>query len=139
PVLQRLRSDPPIEILVNNAGAALIGDFAAADPAEMYKLLRLNVFVPTLLASAVIGGMVERRNGAIINISSVLALLPEHAQGIYPATKSYLMTLPKGWPPKSRRRASMFKLYCLRPRARKSTTARVATSTKCPASWKLST
>jgi short-subunit dehydrogenase len=96
PVLQRLRSDPPIEILVNNAGAALIGDFAAADPAEMYKLLRLNVFVPTLLASAVIGGMVERGNGAIINISSVLALLPEHARGIYPATKSYLMTLSQG-------------------------------------------
>jgi uncharacterized protein len=96
PVLQRLRSDPPIDILVNNAGAGLIGDFATADPAEMYKLLRLNVLVPTLLASAVIGGMVERGNGAIINIASVLALLPEYSRGVYPATKSYLLTLSQG-------------------------------------------
>jgi short-subunit dehydrogenase len=96
PVLQRLRSDPPIDILVNNAGAGLIGDFATADPAEMDKLLRLNVLVPTLLTSAVIGGMVDRGNGAIINIASVLALLPEYSRGIYPATKSYLMTLSQG-------------------------------------------
>ncbi len=93
PVLERLRSDPPIDILVNNAGAGLIGDFATADPAEMYKLLRLNVLVPTLLTSSVIGGMVERGSGSIINIASVLALLPEYSHGIYAATKSYVLTL----------------------------------------------
>lgn len=96
PVLRRLRSDPPIGILVNNAGAALIGDFAAADPIKMDELLRLNVVAPTLLASAVVGGMVERGSGAIINIASVLALLPEYSRGIYSATKSYLMTLSQG-------------------------------------------
>ena len=96
PVLRRLRSDPPIDILVNNAGAALIGDFATADPVKMDELLRLNVVAPTLLASAVVAGMVERGNGAIINIASVLALLPEYSRGIYSATKSYLMTLSQG-------------------------------------------
>jgi uncharacterized protein len=93
---RRLRSDPPIDILVNNAGAALIGDFATADPAKMDELLRLNVVAPTLLASAVVGRMVERGSGAIINIASVLALLPEYSRGIYSATKSYLMTLSQG-------------------------------------------
>ena len=96
PVLRRLRSDPPVDILVNNAGAALLGDFATADPAKMDELLRLNVVAPTLLASAVVGRMVERGNGAIINIASVLALLPEYSRGIYSATKSYLMTLSQG-------------------------------------------
>ncbi len=81
PVLRRLRSDPPIDILVNNAGAALIGDFATADPVKMDELLRLNVLAPTLIASAVVGRMVERGNGAIINIASVLALLPEYSRG----------------------------------------------------------
>ncbi|MEI9402690.1 SDR family oxidoreductase [Mesorhizobium argentiipisi] len=93
PVLQRLQSDPPVDILVNNAGAALSGDFASADPVEMDKLVRLNVVVPTLLASAAIRGMVERGNGAIVNIASVLALVPEYSPGIYAATKSYLLTL----------------------------------------------
>ena len=93
PVLQRLRSNPQIDILVNNAGTGLIGDFAAADPAKMVDLLRLNVVATTMLASAAIIGMVERGNGAIINIASVLALQPEHIRGIYAATKSYVMTL----------------------------------------------
>lgn len=93
PVLQRLRAEPVIDILVNNAGAGLIGDFTSAAPADMDKLLKLNVLAPTLLASAVIGGMVERQSGAIINVSSVLALLPEYAFGIYAATKSYVLTL----------------------------------------------
>ncbi|PSH65010.1 SDR family NAD(P)-dependent oxidoreductase [Phyllobacterium sophorae] len=92
-VIDRLRSGTPIDILVNNAGAGLIGDFTTADPDEMYKLLRLNVLVPTLLTSAVVGGMVERGTGSIVNIASVLALLPEYSPGIYAATKSYLMTL----------------------------------------------
>lgn len=96
PVLRRLRANPPVDILVNNAGAALIGDFATADPAKMDQLLRLNVVAPTLLASAAIGGMVERGAGAIVNIASVLALIPEYSRGIYPATKSYLMTLSQG-------------------------------------------
>lgn len=96
PVLRRLRSDPPVDILVNNAGAALIGDFATADPIKMDDLLALNVVAPTLLASAAVGRMVERGSGAIINIASVLALLPECSRGIYPATKSYLLTLSQG-------------------------------------------
>lgn len=89
----RLRSDPQIDILVNNADAGLMGGFTTADPDQMYKLLRLNVLVPTLLTSAVVGGMVERGGGSIINIASVLALLPEYSPGIYAATKAYLMTL----------------------------------------------
>ena len=92
-VLLRMSAEPAIDILVNNAGSGLIGSFTDADPADMYKLLRLNVLAPTLLASAVIGGMVKRGSGSIINIASVLALLPEYSQGIYAATKSYVLTL----------------------------------------------
>ncbi len=92
-VVERLRSEPPIDVLINNAGAGLLGGFAAADPAEMERLLRLNVVAPTLLASAVIGGMIERGQGSIINVGSVLGLLPEYAPGIYAATKSYVMTM----------------------------------------------
>jgi short-subunit dehydrogenase len=92
-VCERLRSDPPIDILVNNAGAGLISEFAKADPAAMERLLRLNVTAPTLLASAAVGGMISRGAGAIINIASVLALLPEYSAGIYAGTKSYMLTL----------------------------------------------
>jgi short-subunit dehydrogenase len=92
-VLKRLRSEPAIDILVNNAGAALVGDFTHAEPSKLEGLLSLNVVAPTLLASAVIGQMVARGNGSIINIASVLALLPEYSHGIYAATKAYVLTL----------------------------------------------
>ncbi|MGO4155579.1 SDR family NAD(P)-dependent oxidoreductase [Cupriavidus sp. YAF13] len=91
-VARRLRAQPAIDILVNNAGAGLITSFEQADPTDMKRLLELNVHAPTMLASAVIGGMVKRGGGSIINIASVLALLPEYSQGIYAATKSYVLT-----------------------------------------------
>ncbi len=37
--------------------------------------------------------MLERGSGAIVNIASVLALLPEYSHGIYAATKAYILTL----------------------------------------------
>ena len=92
-VLKRLNSNPQIDILINNAGAGLISDFAATDMAAMNNLIEINVLVPTALASAVITTMVERGNGSIINIASGLALAPEYSHGIYAATKSYVLTL----------------------------------------------
>lgn len=92
-VVARLRVEPVIDILVNNAGAGLNGGLVNADPVKLQNLLQLNVYAPTLLASAAIDGMVKRDSGSIINIASVLALLPEYSQGIYAATKSYLLTL----------------------------------------------
>jgi short-subunit dehydrogenase len=92
-VAQRLRADPPIDILVNNAGAGLSGGFAHADTVALRNLLLLNSLAPTLLTAAVLPGMLERGNGAIVNIASVLALLPEYSHGIYAATKSYVLTM----------------------------------------------
>ena len=92
-VADRLRSDPPVDLLVNNAGTALLGGFAAAKPDSLDDLLRLNVRAPTLLVQAAISGMVRRGAGAIINIGSVLGLLPEYSPGIYAATKAYMLAL----------------------------------------------
>ncbi|WP_010543608.1 SDR family NAD(P)-dependent oxidoreductase [Sphingomonas elodea] len=92
----RLRSGAPIDLLVNNAGAALLGGVETADPAKMAELISLNVTAPTMLAAAAVGGMVARGSGAIVNIGSVVSLMPEYFPGIYAATKSYLLTLSQG-------------------------------------------
>lgn len=92
-VAERLRADPPIDILVNNAGAGLAGGIANSDPVALESLLRLNALAPTMLTAAVLSGMLARGEGSIVNIASVLALLPEYSHGIYAATKSYLMTM----------------------------------------------
>lgn len=92
-VAERLRADPPIDILVNNAGASVSGGFSDADPVALENLLRLNSLAPTLLTVAVLPGMVQRGQGSIVNIGSVLGLLPEYSHGIYAATKSYVLTM----------------------------------------------
>lgn len=92
-VEQVLRTDATITVLVNNAGIAMSGDLANADPDRLESMIQLNVLVPTLLALAAIPGFVVRGSGTLINISSVLALAPEKFNGSYSGTKAYLLNL----------------------------------------------
>ncbi len=100
PALEAVAGDwatgTPIDILVNNAGASLPGGLVGADPSAMDRLLKLNVVAPTMLASAAATEMVERGRGAIVNVASVLAFVPEMFPGIYSATKSYILNLSRG-------------------------------------------
>jgi hypothetical protein len=89
----RLRDDPRIGLLVNNAGAAGQPGFAGSDLDAMERLIALNVTAVTRLAGAAVQGFVARGGGAIINLASVLAVAPEVFPGLYPATKAFVLTL----------------------------------------------
>jgi short-subunit dehydrogenase len=91
----RLRDDARIGILVNNAGAAAPAGFSAADLAPQYRLVDLNVVALTRLAGAAAQAFLGRGGGAIVNISSVVALAPEWLPGVYGATKAYVLTLSR--------------------------------------------
>jgi hypothetical protein len=88
-----------LDLLVNNAGFGAYMPFLQLDPARAEELIRVQVLAPTLLARAVLPGMVERGRGAVINVASALAFsggirepwMP--ARATYAATKSYLVTL----------------------------------------------
>jgi hypothetical protein len=88
----RLREDGRIGVLINNAGAALPGGFANPDLDAQDRLIRLNVTAVTRLAGAVVPRFLAEGSGAIVNIASVVALAPEIFPGIYPATKSFVLT-----------------------------------------------
>lgn len=88
----RLREDRRIGLLINNAGAALPGGFANPDLDAQDWLIRLNVTAVTRLAGAVVPRFLAEGGGAIVNIASVVALGPEIFTGIYPATKSFVLT-----------------------------------------------
>ncbi|MGQ3026908.1 MAG: SDR family NAD(P)-dependent oxidoreductase [Ferrovibrionaceae bacterium] len=89
----RLRDDPSIALLVNNAGAAVPGGFEAPDLDAFERLIRLNVTAVTRLIGAVVPRFVAAGAGAIVNIASVVALAPEFPLGIYGATKAYVLAL----------------------------------------------
>jgi short-subunit dehydrogenase len=88
----RLREDERIGLLVNNAGAAAPGGFADPDLDVQDRLIRLNVTAVMRLAGAVVPRFLAQGHGAIVNITSVLALVPEGLPGIYAATKSFVLS-----------------------------------------------
>jgi len=90
-VEQRLRSDKKIGALVNNAGMAAFGEIVGGDPDNFEKVIQLNVTAATRLAAAAANGFVERGGGAIINLSSVLALAPERTNPVYGGSKAYML------------------------------------------------
>ncbi|WP_085612188.1 MULTISPECIES: SDR family oxidoreductase [unclassified Pseudomonas] len=90
---QRLRSDSSISLLVNNAGVAVNGLLANADPDELEKLIQLNVTTLTRLASAAAAAFTNAGRGTIINIASVVALFPERFNATYSASKAYVLSL----------------------------------------------
>jgi 3-oxoacyl-[acyl-carrier protein] reductase len=73
-----LAACPAPDILVNNAGGPPIGDFRDWDEAAWQKAVNDNMITPIMLIRAVVDGMVARRFGRIVNITSrsVKAPLP---------------------------------------------------------------
>ncbi|WP_095078479.1 SDR family oxidoreductase [Pseudomonas sp. Irchel s3h17] len=61
----------PADALINNAGVMLLGDITTQDPAQWEQMLDVNVKGLLNGVHAVVAGMVERKHGTIINVSSV--------------------------------------------------------------------
>ena len=92
-VESRLREDSQIGILVNNAGIALPGNFLDQSPDDVTRLITLNVTVPTRLTNVIAPRLAKQGRGAIVNVSSILALTPELGFEAYGGTKSFILRL----------------------------------------------
>ena len=89
----RLRDDPRIGILVNNAGMSAAGGFLDQSPDTVGTIINLNTTALARLASAVAPRLAETDDGAIINIGSVVGLAPEFGFAVYGATKAFVLYL----------------------------------------------
>jgi uncharacterized protein len=88
-----LRDDPSITMLVNNAGTASLAPLLKADVDEMERMIALNVTALTRLTYAAAPAFVARGAGAIVNIASVVGIAPERLNGVYGATKAFVVAL----------------------------------------------
>ena len=95
-VESRLRDDSQIGILINNAGASLGGSFIEQTTDDIERLVTLNTTALVRLASAVAPRLAQAGQGAIINISSAVALMPEFGLSVYGATKAFVLFLSQG-------------------------------------------
>ena len=82
--------DPPIDLLINNAGLGDMGTFATADPERVDQMLQVNMVALTRLTRGLLPAMVVRKRGAILNVSSSAGFLPIPNFAVYAATKAYV-------------------------------------------------
>ncbi|MCW5625747.1 MAG: SDR family oxidoreductase [Burkholderiales bacterium] len=87
----RLSADEHVSVLVNNAGIVVNGAMVGADADAVERMIRLNVIAVTRLAGAVLPRFAARNAGTLINVASVVPLIPESFGGTYSATKAYVL------------------------------------------------
>jgi short-subunit dehydrogenase len=90
-VEEQLRRDASITLLVNNAGIGTHTPLLQSDVEQMTRIVELNVTAPMRLAYAAVPGFVARGRGAVVNISSVVALAPEVLNGVYGGSKAFVL------------------------------------------------
>ena len=85
----------PVDILVNNAGLGrALGSIWKAEVEDIEMTVDTNVIAAILMIKAVLPGMIERKRGHIVNMSSVTALYPLPA-ALYGATKGAIHKLSR--------------------------------------------
>ncbi|MFB7677895.1 SDR family NAD(P)-dependent oxidoreductase [Kitasatospora purpeofusca] len=83
-------SERPVELLVNNAGSSGSGYFADLPAERELHTAMLNAVVPLRLSHACLPGMIARGGGGIVNVSSLVAVLPKPRSATYAASKAFL-------------------------------------------------
>jgi short-subunit dehydrogenase len=79
-----------VDILVNNAGISPPEDPVHRPADDLDAVLTVNLLAPIYLADAVLPGMLERKQGSIVNVTSVAAYVPSPDEPAYGATKAAL-------------------------------------------------
>ncbi|WP_157215893.1 SDR family NAD(P)-dependent oxidoreductase [Flavisphingomonas formosensis] len=88
-----LRDNAAITMLVNNAGFGAATPLLASDPDAMEAMIDLNVTALTRLTYAAAPRFAERGEGTIVNIASIVAIAPEILNGVYGASKAFVLAL----------------------------------------------
>ena len=85
----------PVEVLVNNAGIAEMALFTDIETSTWERMFDVNVKGMYLCCKYVLPGMISRKKGKIVNISSVWGLVGASCETHYSATKGAILAFTK--------------------------------------------
>ena len=86
-----------VDVLVNSAGIFPFGATADTTEEGFDAVYGLNVKAPYFLVAELAPGMAERREGAVVNITTMVAEFGAAGMGLYGSTKAALVLLTKSW------------------------------------------
>jgi len=84
------RGEGAVDLLVNNAGCEVYKEFGAAAPEELQAEVDLNISAVMQLTRAALPAMIDRANGAVINVASFAGYLPARGSA-YGASKAWVL------------------------------------------------
>ncbi len=81
-----------IDILINNAGIGVYGNFSNTEREKELNMIKLNITALTDLTKLLLGSMIQRRKGKILNVASTAAFQPGPKMAVYFASKAYVLS-----------------------------------------------
>jgi short-subunit dehydrogenase len=103
------------ETLINNAGFGLWGRFAALDGPRQRAMIDLNCGTLVELTHAVLPVMIERGDGAILNVASTAAFQAGPGMAVYFATKAFVLSFSEALHEEMRKKGVRVTALCPGP------------------------
>jgi short-subunit dehydrogenase len=104
-----------IDFLINNAGLGDRGSFATAEPGRVREMVAVNIVALTTLTRALLPSMLEKKRGAILNVSSIAGFLPIRKFAVYAASKAYVTSVSEGLRAEVRKKGIVVTALCPGP------------------------
>lgn len=107
--------DENIDILINNAGFGLFGEFTAIDITREMEMVNTNIKAVHILTKLFLRKFEEKDSGYILNVASAAGFFAGPMLSTYYATKSYVLRLSEAIYEELRRKKSNVKISVLCP------------------------
>lgn len=92
-VFQKLASQKiSVDVLVNNAGFGLHGEFVGLPLQRQLEIIKVNVTALTELTGLFLPAMIQRRGGGVLNVGSVAGFVPGPRMAVYYASKAFVQS-----------------------------------------------
>lgn len=107
--------DENIDVLINNAGFGLFGDFVKTDLDRELEMIEVNIRALHILTKLYLKDFVKKDYGYILNVASSAGFMAGPHLDTYYATKNYVLKLTLGIYEELRREGSQVKISALCP------------------------
>ena len=91
--LYELLKDDQIDVLINNAGFGMYGNFDVLDLDKEIQMINVNILACDILTKLFLKKMKQRNHGYILNVGSIAGFMPGPLMSSYYASKSYVVKL----------------------------------------------
>lgn len=104
-----------IDILINNAGFGLFGEFFKTNLDKEIEMINLNITSLHILTKLYLQDFIKKDKGKILNVASIAGFLPGPLMSTYYASKNYVLRLSEGIKEELRRKKSNVSISVLCP------------------------